>query len=174
MPPGTEESVRAVLEARARALAEPLTQEDAGETVGVIVLLVGDERFAVELRYVERIELPAELTPLPGVPELWAGLANVHNTLYPVLDLRECVGVDSTPPEGSQRVVLVSGAGIDAGLLADDVLDVAWIRRDAIGPAPRTTSGRGFVQGVTTDLLALLDLEALLADPALTVDDEAT
>jgi chemotaxis signal transduction protein len=56
----------------------------------------------------------------------------------------------------------------------DEVLDVTWLRADALGPSPGAARGRTVVQGVTSDLVALLDLEALLSDPDLAVDDEVS
>jgi purine-binding chemotaxis protein CheW len=137
-------------------------------------VVVGRERYAIELRHVVGIEPLAGLTPLPGVPSFWAGLANVRGTLHPILDLREYLGAAVAEDPTERKLVLVHGAGVSIALLADDVLDVIWIRGDALGPSPHAADTRAVVRGVTADLMALLDLEVLLSDPGLVVDDEAT
>jgi chemotaxis signal transduction protein len=143
------------------------------QTTGVLLVAIGKERFALGLRRVLRIERAIELTAVPHVPAFWVGIANVHGTLYPILDLGRYLGVAAQSDVGDRMLVLVRAASIDAGLLVDDVSDVTWLRADEIGPAPSAARGRRVVEGVTCDLVALLDLETLLSDPDLAVDDEA-
>lgn len=159
-----------ILEERARALAAPLHEEQPVETIGVLVVAVGRERYAFGLENVVGIETTFAPTPVPGVPSFWLGVANIHGKVQPILDLGEYLGIGSTVPGG--RLVLVTGAGLEVGLVVGDVSEVTWIRRDTIGPPPNV-SGRRVVEGVTSDLIAILDMEALLGDPVLAVDDEA-
>jgi purine-binding chemotaxis protein CheW len=147
--------------------------EDKVENVGVLVVVVGNERYALGLGHVLGIDNSTEPTPVPGVPGFWLGLVNVHGTLYPVLDLREYLGIAPTPVDERRKLVLVRGAGLEVGLLVDEASDVTWIRRDAIGPPPNVSRGRRVIEGVTAEMVAMLDVEALLADPVLVVDDEA-
>jgi purine-binding chemotaxis protein CheW len=72
------------------------------------------------------------------------------------------------------KVVLVNAAGLEVGLLVDDVPQVRQVTPAEIGPPLSDTGGarRQLVTGVTSDLLSLLDLEALLSDPRLVVQDE--
>lgn len=165
-----ESDAARILEERAQALARPLETEEV-ETLGTVVVAVGGERHALGLDHVLAIELGLEVTPVPGVPGFWSGLANVHGTLFPILDLGRYLGIATDGPAGDRKLVLVSGGGVDIGLLVDEVSDVTWIRRDAIGPPP-DVSGRRVVTGVTADLVSVLDLESLLSDPDLVVDDE--
>jgi purine-binding chemotaxis protein CheW len=163
-----------ILAERARALAAPLQSEDRVETVGAVLVAVSENRYALELGHVLAIERGVELTPVPGVPRFWSGIANVRGTLYPILDLGRYLGATASHPATERMVVLVGGAGLEIGLLVDEVLDVTWLRADALGPSPGAARGRTVVQGVTSDLVALLDLEALLSDPDLAVDDEVS
>lgn len=162
-----------ILAERAQALAAPLHAEEPVETIGVLLVRVGKERYAIELAHVRAIERAGEPTPVPGVSEFWAGLANVHGALYAILDLGRYLGIESAPGVDEAMLVLVSGGGIAVGLQVDEVSDVTRLRGDEIEPSPSKGHGRRVVQGVTRDLVALLDVEELLADPALVVDDEA-
>jgi purine-binding chemotaxis protein CheW len=163
-----------ILSERARELAAPLQTEDRIETVGVLLVSVGDERYALALRHVVAIERSIVVTPVPGVPAWWSGIANVHGSLYPILDLGLYLGARRSDSADRQTLVLVVAAGIGAGLLVDTVADVTRLRADTIGPSPNAARARTVVQGVTPDLIALLDLDALLADPDLAVNDEAS
>lgn len=165
-------TARRILEERAEALARPLEVEDRTEMVGLVGLVVGGERYAVDLRHVIGIAPLVRLTPVPGTPRFWAGLAGVQTALRPILDLREYLGI--APSVGTPgTVVVVSGAGLCVGLLCDGASDVRWIpRRDIADPPGGGRTTRAVLRGVTPDMVAVLDLEALLADPSLIVDDE--
>lgn len=168
---------------RARRLAQPPETPVTGETVDLVVLVLGAERYGVPVRSVLEV-LPFDgVTPLPGVPGFWAGLVNLRGHLYPLLDLRTFLDLPARAPapkenggagaQAAQKVVLVAAHGLDvcAGLLVDDVPEVRQVLRREIGASLVEAAGpaRSLTQGVTPDLLAVLDIEALLADARLTV-----
>jgi chemotaxis signal transduction protein len=69
---------------------------------------------------------------------------------------------------------LVSAIGLDVGLLVDDVPGVRQLAQAEIGPPLMEIGGgkRPIIAGVTSDLLSVLDLEALLSDPRLIGQEE--
>jgi len=170
-----DEATRAILEERARALARPLLSDAPVEAVELVVLAVGAERYGVDAGKVREVRPLGELAPVPGAPPFWAGVVNVRGTLYPVLDLRRYFDLG---PAGDQarKVVLVAGAGLAVGLVVEDASGVLRVPVDAIGPSLEGASEvvGATVRGVTDDLLAILDVEALLADPRLVVKEMPT
>lgn len=168
----TPDMVAAILEERARALARPVEAGEPEETVPLVVLAVGGERYGVEIRHVREVHSFSAPTPVPGTPPFWRGLVNARGGLYPALDLRRYLGLPE--PEGPGRMVLVAGAGLVVGLMVDDVPEVREVPLSDIRPPLGAVPGpmQRVVRGVTPDLLSVIDLEALLADPQLAVDDE--
>lgn len=177
-PAGTaEEATRRILEERACALAGALVAEEPVDTVELVVLTVGPERYGVDADRVGEVRPLAELTPLPGTPPFWAGIVNVRGTLYPVLDLRRYFDLPAADPgDHAQKVVLVSAAGLTVGLMVEDASGVRAVPADAIRPPLGGASEAviATVRGVTDDLLAILDVEALLPDPRLVVKEVPT
>lgn len=169
-------AIQRIFEERARALARPLEAESAGEMVVLVVLALGAVRYGVDIHHVQEVQPLGRLTPVPGVPPRWAGLVSLRGRLYPVLDLYRHLGLPEAKPVAVGRIVLVSAAGLEVGLLVDDVPDVQPTSRAEIGPAltMAASAGRQFVTGVTKDLLSVLDLETLLADPALVVQEDVS
>ena len=177
-------AVQRILEERARLLARPPETPIAGDTTELVILVLGGERYGVDIRRVREIHiLDAALTPVPGVPSYWVGLLNVRGRLYPILDLGDYLSLSAplrnTGRDGGSthapKVALVSAAGQEVGLLVDDVPQVRRVTQAEIGP-PLTEGGsakRRIITGITHDLLALLDMETLLSDPKLTVQDSA-
>ncbi len=169
-------AVARILADRARALARPLRGEVSGETVELVVLALGPERYGVDTRHVIELQTLSGLSRVPGLPPIWAGIVNLRGTLCPVLDLRAYLSLpEPGEPRAARKVALVAGGGLTVGLLVDDTLEIARVPVARIGPplmgVPGTT--RGGVRGVTPDLLTVLDVEELLADPRLVVREES-
>jgi purine-binding chemotaxis protein CheW len=166
------DTVMAILEERARALARPAEASEPVEALSLVVLAVGGERYGVEIRHVREVHSVSPPTPVPGTPPFWIGLVNARGGLYPLLDLRRYLGLPER--EGPGRMVLVAGAGLVVGLMVDDVPEVRDVPLSDIRPPLGAVPGpmQRVVRGVTPDLLSVIDLEALLADPQLVMDDE--
>ncbi len=177
-PDPSPTTLQRILEERARALARPLTAEVPRDTVELVVLALGAERYGVSIQAVQEIHPLVELKTVPGLPRFWAGLVNLHSQLYPTLALRRYLelpeATSTATPAPSGRIVLVAAAGLTVGLLVDEVLEVRRVPQAEIGPALGNTSGlrRDMISGLTSDLLIVLDLEKLLADPALVIQQE--
>ena len=170
------EDVNKVLEERAAALARSSDDEETnGETIGMVVLVVGDERYGVEVQDVQEIEPLDKLTPIPGTPAFWTGVVNLRGSMYPVLDIERYLGLPLSDGVENPKVALVSRAGLSVGLLVDEVAEIRKVRSSEIGPPVADGSSKAeVVRGVTPDMLSVLDLEALLSDPALVVEDGAS
>jgi purine-binding chemotaxis protein CheW len=174
-PLADRDTTRRRLEERAQALARPRPADEPADTVEMIVMALGPERYGIDTRCVREVLVLADLAPVPGTPAFWSGIVNVRGTLYPVLDLRRYLSLpDGDAVEGSRTVVLIAGAGLTVGVVADDAPEVQRVPAAAIGPPLVGTpeAARRTVRGVTEDLLTVLDVETLLADTRLAVNEE--
>lgn len=164
-------AVQGVLEERARRLARPLQGDGGADTLELVVLTLGRERYGVDARRALEVHPLTAIAPVPGTPAFWAGVVNVRGTLYPVLDLRQYLGLPEVEArERVQNVVLVSGPGLIIGLLVDHAPGVLRVVASTIAPpiGGMSESVRRVVQGVTEDTLAILDVDALLSDSVFT------
>ena len=166
---------RRILEERARALAKPLRSDEQPDTIEMVVMEVGTERYGVGAEGVREVRHLFKLAPVPGTPHFWAGIVGIRGTLYPVLDLWRYLSLPEAEQAGEpKKVVLVSGSALTVGLMVDGVAGVRRLPAAEIGPPLAGASGavRGAARGVTADLLTVLDVEALLCDPELVVREE--
>lgn len=175
-PAPDSDDITRVLEERARALARSSdADETSGETIGMVVLAVGDERYGVEVQDVQEIEPLEKITPIPGTPAFWSGVVNLRGSMYPVLDIERYLGLPVSEAVESPKVALVSRNGLSVGLLVDEVPEIRPVKVSEIGPPVADGSSKAeVVRGVTPDMLSVLDLEALLSDPALVIEDDAS
>jgi purine-binding chemotaxis protein CheW len=179
--PAGSATARLVLEKRARALARPLRPAEAPGAAELVVMEVGSERYGVDARRVLEVRHLTKLAPVPGAPQPWAGVVSIRGTLYPVLDLRRYLSLPAEAPSGTPerapgKVVLVQGPAFPAGLMVDEASGVQRVPAAAIGPplVGGSDTARGAALGVTTDVLTILDVDALLSDPRLVVKETPT
>lgn len=167
--------VRRILERRARELARPLAAEEPEGVLDLVVVTLGPERYGIDIRAVREVQPLSGLTSVPGVPAWWAGVVNVRGTLYPVLDPRSRLSLPAGQEAQARKVVLVWNDGVCVGLLVDDAPAVCRVAAGEVRPALAGTPDamRPMVRGVTTDLLTILDVKAMLSDPSLAVRHEA-
>jgi purine-binding chemotaxis protein CheW len=169
-----ERAAADVLAERAAALAVP---PRAGDEAGRMVLAVaiGDERYGIDAARVVEVQTLAGLSRVPGLPAWWAGVVSVRGTLRAVLDLARFLAVPAPPRPEPKKVTYVAGAGLVVGLLVDDAAELRSVPPDHLGPAPAgsAAAARGHVRGTTADLLTVLDVDRLLADPRLAGGEES-
>ncbi len=147
---------RALLEERARALAMPPVDEDAGRGSREFVrFTLCGERFAVAAEHVIEALPLGEPTPVPGTPAFLLGVLNHRGRVLPVLDLRRQLVPEGNAGAELTETIAVSIDGTTFGIAAEAVQETARERVEALDRA----------------LVTVLDLEALAADPRLRIDE---
>lgn len=172
----SEARLRELWIARARALGAPLPRP-APETLAtqqLVVFALAGERYGADAAQVLNIQPVDELTPVPHTPAYIAGVMIVRGAVLTTLDLRALFELPRQGLTENTRVLVVQAAGMEVGLLADEVLTVAGLVRGALQPPLVNLSGvrADYLQGITGDLVAVLDLDAMLGDRRLVVHDE--
>lgn len=168
------ERVRQLLHERAQTLARVAAVEpDSKDFVEVVVFQLGDERFAVETRYVREVLRACQCTPVPDAPRLLAGVTNLRGEVLAVLDLDSLFHPTASVQADQHPSLIVLGQQRpEFGILARAASEVAMLRADQIHPSPMSlpSPARDLVRGVTHNAIVVLDGSALLADERLVID----
>ncbi|MFM1885870.1 MAG: hypothetical protein RL026_1027 [Pseudomonadota bacterium] len=112
----------AALERRSRAATGLPPEQVSREWVGIALRLAGDLYLVAREETRQVLGYPLPLTRVPGSRAWLKGLANVHGSLVPVIDLRLYLGSGPTPQTRATRVVVANHREVPAGLLVDEVL----------------------------------------------------
>ena len=142
-----------ILEERARALARPpVAAAEPADTVDVLLVTLGTERYAVGVEHLQEVLPAGALTPVPGTPVFVLGVTNVRGRVLAVLDLAPVLGAAAgdDPPA---HLVVVEAGGMTFGIAAGDVE----------GPVRRERAD------LAADLVTELDLDGLVAERRLEV-----
>lgn len=182
----SREELEAAWARRATQLAVEIQQEDTGEQLELVIVQIGREQYGVEVNNVHDIRPLQVLTRVPRVPGWVAGVVNLRGRILSVLSLAAYLGLP--PAEHDQDapplLMLVETPQMELALLVDDVLSVEPVPLARIQEATGSTMGihAEYVRGLLVrdgqkmeeenDMLVILDLPALLADPGLIVHEE--
>lgn len=170
-----EQHRQAVLKARALKLAAAGTDaSEEAESCEVLEFMMSHERYAVELRYLLEVAPLRELTPIPCTPDFVLGVVPIRGQIYSLLDLKKFFGLPQKGLADQNRVVVVCHAGMEVGILADEVLGTRELFLHALQTEIPGFTGiwREYMAGVTADRTIVLNVPGILGDPSIVVNQK--
>ena len=140
------------------------TMSASGELITVII---GAQRFAIDIQLVREIRGWTTSTPLPKAPPYVLGVINLRGAVLPVLNLAARLGLPASAAGPSSVVIVVDLVGRTVGLLVDAVSDIINVGEGEIQPAPviGAAASKGLARGmITTDegIITLIDMSGIL------------
>ena len=164
------DKARAILEARARALAaEPAAAPGPG--FEALEFLLAREHYALETSWVREVFPLREFTPLPGTPDFVLGIIHVRGRIVSVLDLKKFFELPAQGLSDLNKVIVLGNGAMEFGILGDAIVGVRRIAQDDLqAPLPTLTDIRTeYLMGITRQREVVLDGHKLLSDPAIVV-----
>ncbi len=171
-PPSPNE-VDAILRARARELAKVPPAPNTSARLEIVQVEVGGERFGIGSRFVREVGPITGFAEIPCTPDFVAGIANLRGEIVSVFDLRPLFSLPIEAAGSERKMVVVRSGETEIGLLVDAIHGVRSIPDGEIQPGLSTIKGEQarYIRGVTTDRLAIIDIQTILDDERLTVDE---
>lgn len=181
----TPEVVAGLLEQRTTQLAQVIEKADLGEQVDLVLVRLGREVYGLEAQYVSDMRPVERITRVPRVPAWVAGIVNWRGHVISVLDLRLWWDLPQSemPADAEAAVpylVMVEASELSLALVVDDVLAVETMPWTMVQEVSGTVRGlrTEYVRGVVErteahyNMVVILDLPTLLADPQLVIHEE--
>ena len=117
-----------------RNLSARLVSLETGQAASRLGLLVGNDRWLVDLADAGEIIPVPPITPVPLTRAWFAGVANIRGNLYSIIDFPAFLGGASVTATEQTRLLLISEKyRMNSGLLVDRVLGL--YRDDQLQPA---------------------------------------
>ncbi|MFH0758230.1 MAG: chemotaxis protein CheW [Bacteroidota bacterium] len=168
-----KKQTESILRERAKKLAAVASrEEDSAETLEFLQFSLADEQYGLETNAVSEVLPMQDLTPLPCTPDYVLGLFNARGKIVTVIDIKKIFGVPGRGPGEMNKLIIVSAAGLEVGILADTIRGIQTIpfsdlQRDI--PALGDQRER-YLKGITRQQTVLLDIHRLLFDEQIIVD----
>lgn len=144
---------------------------DANSGNQYLTFIMANEEYGVDILAVQEIRGWETATPLPNAPPHIKGVINLRGTIVPIIDLRQCFGLDAIEYTAVTVVIVLKVQSDDdsrvMGIVVDAVSDVYSLAREDMRAAPDLGSSvdtdviKGLVS-VDNKMVILLDIDRLL------------
>lgn len=164
-----------ILRERAFELAKPKVENIVvGETMEGLCLLLSEEQYIIDSKYVVEVLPLTELTPLPCTPPFVLGIINVRGRILSVVNLKKFLNLPDKGITNLNRVIVVKNNLIELGILADEVVESKIILIDELQQNLSTLnqSQKEYLLGVTPDFSVVFHIEKFLSDEKIIVNEE--
>lgn len=140
---------------------------------------LGEESFAVDLSQVSEVFRLELITPMPGMPSMLVGVANLRGTIVPLADLRPLLGVPGSL--APRYAVIVRHGTQQIGIVVDAVPEIGTIEADDMddlleGLPDEMARHRPFLSGllrISGRVRGLVEASRLMAVVEGTLDQQA-
>ncbi len=132
----------------------------------LLVLALGEGRYALPLRAVDRVVRMAAITPLPKAPDAVLGVINLQGRVIPVINMRRRFRLPEREIALTDQLVVAHTARRPVALVADAVLDVIAYPPQSLVAAEDVMPGIEYVEGVVKledGLILIHDLDRFLS-----------
>ena len=166
---------RAILKKRACILAqEPGKIESKENFMDMVVFRLSQETYGLESAFVREVYPLKDITELPCTPSFVLGIINVRGKILSVIDLKKFFKLPEKGLGDLNKIIIISNATMEFGILADSILGTRRIPHDTIQPSLPTVTGIGaeYLKGVTSERVIVLDGEKILSDEKIVIHEE--
>jgi len=152
-------------------------QDGLGETA--LTITVRQEHYAMPVKMLTYVHVDVAVIPVPCVPPYIAGIANIRGHIVPVLDLSVLLNVPgSVEADVAMTLVVATNKDVAVAFLVENIGDIEAYQVDDVQSVPSTIveneQTRAYLQGILPNGATLLDVAAILDDPALIVMEKVT
>jgi purine-binding chemotaxis protein CheW len=149
------------------------------ETREVLVFVLGQEEYGVDILKVQEIRGYEKVRPIPSAPDYLKGVVNLRGVIVPVIDMRVKFRLPDVRYDSFTVVVILRIAGRVIGIVVDGVSDVVRFTESQVRPAPQLGAlvDSSFLDGVATEddrMVLLVDIEKLLSSGELNLLRQVT
>jgi purine-binding chemotaxis protein CheW len=102
---------------------------------------IGDEEYAIEIKYVIEIIGIQKITPVPNIRNFIKGIINLRGNIIPVVDVRLRFKMHEIDYNDRTCIIVVMVNGNSIGLIVDEVVEVVNIPENQVSAPPQTNKG---------------------------------
>lgn len=176
VPNGDSDHLTQIWTQRAYKLAQPPIADKQTATIDLLLFLLGNERYGIQVQYIREIYPHQRITPVPRTPAYVIGVFSARGQLISVIDFCTFVGLPPVDLTSDSKIMVMRDptGHMEIGLIADKIEDVITIAKEEIEPAMVSQLGQRahFIQGIAPDMLIVLNAHHLLNDSDLPVHEE--
>ena len=139
-----------------------------GDSKQYIVVKIGNERYGIDINFVDNIVRMQKITRVPKVQKYFLGVINLRGEVVPVMSVRTRMGLEPDEFTNSTRIIIIKlDQQGSIGLVVDEVLEVVALPVNEVDKYDAKDDKEVFINGIGKhdgQLISLFELENIVAD----------
>lgn len=142
-----------------------LETQDLLETKQYIVVQIGNEKYGIDINFIDNIVRMSKITRVPKVQSYFKGVMNLRGEIVPVMSIRKKMGLpEDVITDASRIIILKLEEKGSIGIIVDEVREVITLN---MAEVEKTTAKDSFINGIGKngeELISLFEINAIVEE----------
>ena len=146
-------------------MADFRLETDLMETKQYIVVQIGNEKYGIDINYIDNIVRMSKITRVPKVQSYFKGVMNLRGEIVPVMSIRKKMGLlEDVITDASRIIIIKLEEKGSIGIIVDEVREVITLN---MAEVEKTTAKDSFINGIGkngNELISLFEINAIVEE----------
>ena len=146
-------------------MADVRLETDLVETKQYIVVQIGNEKYGIDINYIDNIVRMSKITRVPKVQSYFKGVMNLRGEIVPVMSIRKKMGLPEDVITDASRIIIIKLEEKGSiGIIVDEVREVITLN---MAEVEKTTAKDSFINGIGkngNELISLFEISAIVEE----------
>ena len=142
-----------------------LETQEFEETIQYIVVQIGNEKYGIDIKYIDNIVRMQKITRVPKVQSYFKGVINLRGEIVPVMSIRKKMGLPEDVITDASRIIIIKLEEKGSiGVIVDEVKEVITLN---MAEVEKTTAKDSFINGIGKngdELISLFEISAIVEE----------
>lgn len=142
-----------------------LESQDSMETKQYIVVQIGNEKYGIDINFIDNIVRMSKITRVPKVQSYFKGVMNLRGEIVPVMSIRKKMGLPEDVITDASRIIIIKLEEKGSiGIIVDEVREVITLN---MAEVEKTTAKDSFINGIGKngeELISLFEINAIVEE----------
>ena len=146
-------------------MADVRLETDLVETKQYIVVQIGNEKYGIDINFIDNIVRMSKITRVPKVQSYFKGVMNLRGEIVPVMSIRKKMGLPEDVITDASRIIIIKLEEKGSiGIIVDEVKEVITLN---MAEVEKTTAKDSFINGIGKngeELISLFEINAIVEE----------
>ena len=142
-----------------------LETQEFEETIQYIVVQIGNEKYGIDIKYIDNIVRMQKITRVPKVQSYFKGVINLRGEIVPVMSIRKKMGLPEDVITDASRIIIIKLEEKGSiGVIVDEVKEVITLN---MAEVEKTSAKDSFINGIGKngdELISLFEINAIVEE----------
>ncbi|MBQ3030292.1 MAG: chemotaxis protein CheW [Agathobacter sp.] len=133
------------------------------ETKQYIVVQIGNEKYGIDINFIDNIVRMQKITRVPKVQSYFKGIINLRGEVVPVMSIRKKMGLaDDVITDASRIIIIKLEEKGSIGVIVDEVREVITLN---MAEVEKQAAKDSFINGIgkhNNELISLFEISAIV------------